>query len=206
MRMHARAAKGCAVVAVATALSVGPVWGQALSGDALVTALRAGGHVLVMRHASSPRQVPDDKTANPDNVTRERQLDAAGRAGSEAMGKALRDLRIPVGEVLSSPTYRALETVRYAQLRNPVSVPELGDGGQSMKQVTGAQGAWLRERAQRLPDGTNTIVVTHQPNIASAFPDWDPVADGEVVIVGRDGHGRPAAIGRVKIEEWPLLR
>ena len=59
-----------------------------------------------MRHASSPREVPDKQTANADNVNLERQLDEAGRASATAMGKALRDLRIPVGEVLTSQRIR----------------------------------------------------------------------------------------------------
>src|SRR5579883_855155 len=86
---------------------------QTLQGDALLKLMRRGGYILVMRHASSPREVPDKQTANPDNAKPERQLDAEGRASAGAMGKALRDLKIPIGEVLSSPTYRALETVKY---------------------------------------------------------------------------------------------
>jgi hypothetical protein len=62
---------------------------QTLSGPALVTALQRGGYVLVMRHASSPSAPPDEKTANADNVGRERQLDANGRATATAMGQAL---------------------------------------------------------------------------------------------------------------------
>jgi len=182
------------------------VQGQTLSADAIVTSLRQGGYVMVMRHASSPRESPDKRTANADNVKLERQLDEAGRSGSTAMGRALRDLKIPVGDVLTSPTYRALETVRLAQLANPRTYVELGDGGQSMQGVSDAQGAWLRERATRLPKGTNTIIVTHMPNIARAFPDWGAVADGEVVIVGSDDKGRSRPLGRIKIEEWSRLR
>jgi phosphohistidine phosphatase SixA len=178
------------------------VQGQAASADAIVGLLKQGGYVLVMRHASSPREVPDKQTANADNVKLERQLDAAGRADSTAMGKALRDLKIPVGEVLSSPTYRALETVRLAQLPNPQVHTELGDGGQSMQAVAEAQAAWLRERAARLPKGTNTIIVTHMPNITRAFPDWGAVADGEVVVVGSDGKGGTRVVGRIAIGEW----
>ena len=85
----------------------------------LVNALRQGGYVIVMRHASSPREVPDKQTANPDNVKPERQLDQEGRSTATAMGKALRDLKIPVGAVFTSPTYRALETIRYAQFADP---------------------------------------------------------------------------------------
>src|SRR5207245_2476818 len=94
---------------------------QSLSGSALVSALQQGGYVIVMRHASSPGQAPSAQTATADNVKRERQLDEAGRAGSVGMGRAIRELKIPVGEVLTSPTYRALETVRLAQLPNPRS-------------------------------------------------------------------------------------
>jgi hypothetical protein len=46
-----------------------------------------GGYVIVMRHASSPRDVPDKRHANADNVNLERQLDEAGRASATAMGK-----------------------------------------------------------------------------------------------------------------------
>jgi phosphohistidine phosphatase SixA len=173
---------------------------------ALVSSLKQGGYVLVMRHASSPRETPDKATAHPDNLKMERQLDEAGRAGATAMGTALRTLQIPVGDVLSSPTYRALETARLAQLPKAESHAELGDRGQSMQGVTEADGAWLRARAAQLPQGSNTIVVTHMPNISRAFPDWGQVADGETVVVGPDGKGGLRSLGRIKIEEWPQLR
>ena len=57
---------------------------QTLTGAALVKSLQAGGHVIVMRHASSPREVPDKP--NPDNVPPERQLDEKGRSTATAMG------------------------------------------------------------------------------------------------------------------------
>src|ERR1051325_9127965 len=98
------------ILGAATLLLAGTVHAQQLQGDTLVKALQQGGYVIVMRHASSPREVPDKQTANPDNVKPERQLDQEGRATATAMGKALRDLKIPIGTVFTSPTYRALET------------------------------------------------------------------------------------------------
>lgn len=154
-----------------------------------------------MRHASSPREVPDKATANSDNVKPERQLDPEGRASSTAMGKALRDLKIPIGAVLTSPTYRALETIRYAQLGNPQAFPELGDNGQSMSGGTEAQATWLRKKVTELPKGTNTLIVTHMPNMSRAFPEsTSNLADGETVIFGPSG-----VVARVKIEEWTQL-
>jgi hypothetical protein len=95
------------VPAAVLALLAGPSNAQSLQGEALIRALRQGGHVIVMRHASSPREAPDPKTSNPDNVNRERQLDETGRATATEMGKALHELKIPIGIVLTSPTYRS---------------------------------------------------------------------------------------------------
>jgi len=172
----------------------------------LIAALRQGGHVLVMRHASSPREVPTADTANRDNVKRERQLDEAGRTSATAMGQSLRRLKIPIGGVFTSPTYRARETVTYAQLANLTTIAELGDGGQSMQGVGEADAAWLRAKAAEAPARGNTLLVTHMPNLSQAFPAWGAVADGETVVVRPDGKGGTTLIGRVKIEEWSKLR
>ena len=66
---------------------------QILTGPPLVKSLQTGGHVIVMRHASSPSEVPP--VPNPDNVPPERQLDEKGRATATAMGEALQRLKIP---------------------------------------------------------------------------------------------------------------
>jgi phosphohistidine phosphatase SixA len=191
------------VVAFASPISV---VAQTLAPMDLVTSLREGGYVIVMRHASSPRETPTRETARPDNVKLERQLDEAGRNAATAMGRALRDLQIPVGDVLSSPTYRAMETVRLAALPNPQPVAELGDGGQSMQVAADAQATWLRERTTRAPTAGNTILVTHNPNLTRAFPDWgSTVADGEAVIFRPDGKGGATIVTRIKIEDWQRL-
>jgi phosphohistidine phosphatase SixA len=192
--------------------SAGLLWislahAQTLSGDVLVNTLRQGGFVIVMRHASSPREVPTKETANADNVNLERQLDEAGRATATAMGKALRQLKIPIGAVLTSPTYRALETVRFAQLANPLPFAEIGDNGQSMQGGTDAQAAWLQHKVTQFPTRTDTIIVTHMPNIARAFPQVTPdVLDGEALVFGPDAKGESTLIGRIKIEEWANMR
>ena len=178
--------------------------GQTVPSDTLIAALRDGGHVIVMRHAASPRAVPSKETANPDNTTPERQLDAAGRESAKAMGKALRDLKIPVGDVLTSPTYRARETAKLAEWANAKTAPELGDGGANMQAAGEAATKWLQKQVTQFPTGTNTILVTHMPNLSRAFPkDSSGVADGEALIFASDGAGGAKLVSRVKIEQWP---
>ena len=195
------------VLAVAGVSLSGQAASQTLTGAALVTALQQGGYVIVMRHAASPRQVPDKQTANADNLNLERQLDEAGRASATAMGNAIRDLKIPIGAVLSSPTYRAMETVRLAKLPSPTPVPELGDGGQSMQAVPSTPGAWLQKKVTEFTKGSVTLLVTHSPNLTAAFPGVATnVADGEALIFGPDGKGGATLVARVKIDEWAKMK
>lgn len=174
---------------------------QTLSGEALVDALRSGGHVIVMRHTASPRETPAAGTANPDNTKAERQLDEIGRNQAITMGRALKNLRIPIGEVQSSPTYRALETVKYLDLGTPEIRPELGDNGQSMSGGTAAQAEWLQKRVLAVPLVNNDFIITHQPNIAAAFPQITNIGDGDALVFGRGGQ----LLSRISIATWPQL-
>lgn len=176
-----------------------------LSPD-LVKELRQGGYVLVMRHAASPATPPDKAAAHPDNVALERQLDEKGRTTAEAMGRAFKSLHIPVGQVFSSPTYRARETAKLADFGTPKTVPELGDQGHSMARLSGpGPAAWLKAKAAEKPAaGRDTLIVTHMPNIVAAFPDdASGLQDGETLVFRPDGQGHAALVAKVPIEDWP---
>ena len=54
-----------------------------------------------------------------------------------------------------------------------------------------------------LPAGNNTVLVTHSPNLARAFPSVAAdVSEGEALVFGADGKGGAALMGRIKIDEW----
>jgi phosphohistidine phosphatase SixA len=160
-----------------------------------------------MRHASAPFTKPDQSTAAPDNVKLERQLDAAGRQSAQTMGAAMRSLKIPLGDILSSPTYRALETLKLAGLGEPRTVAQLDEPHEGMQaSPDAAQATWLRQKVAQPPRaGTDTLIVTHTPNIAAAFGQSAAgVAAGEMLVFRPDPKGGEL-IGRIKIDEWPQL-
>jgi phosphohistidine phosphatase SixA len=194
-----------AIAAVVMALAAGARAGT-LSGPQLVKALQGGGLVLVMRHASSPMTPPSAADADPGNPGRERQLDDNGRRTAAAMGQAIRALHIRIGQVWSSPTYRALQTARLAGLPKPVTAPELGDHGASMSAATNDQSAWLQAKAAEAPRrGTDTVIVTHFPNISAAFgQEAKGLSDGEALVFRASG-GSAELVGRIRIEDWPSL-
>jgi broad specificity phosphatase PhoE len=206
MRIVARGFRAGCALAAATLASIQPTSAQ-VSVPELVQQLRAGGCVLVMRHAESPFAVPSAGEAEPDNPRHERQLDEAGKVSAQALGVALRKLRIPIGTIYSSPTFRARETVRLAGLGSPVTVPELAEGARGMSgKAEQARMTWLK-RAVRGPPATatNILIVTHTPNIVGAFgDDATGIAAGEMLVF-RPGEGSAALLGRIRIEEWPSL-
>ena len=188
-------------------LVAGTAQAESLSGAALIVALRQGGCVLLVRHASSPPAPPTAASTEPTNIKLERQLDEAGRSSALAMGEAIKTLTISIGEVWSSPTYRAQETVRLANLPDPAVAPELGDGERSMQAITNGQTVWLQAKvAERPRVGTNTIIVTPFPNIVGAFgQNASGLAEGEALILRLTGTGEDEIVGRVKIQDWPSL-
>jgi phosphohistidine phosphatase SixA len=179
---------------------------QTLSGPNLARHLQSGGYVLLMRHASAPTRLPSPSTADPENKSMERQLDDKGRATATAMGQAIRTMHIPIGAILSSPTYRARQTIGFAGLGEPKTFVQLGDQGQSMeKDAVAGKAGWLREKASEPPAArTNTVIVTHAPNIVAAFG-IDAVAEGEVMVFQPQARGRAVLVARIPIEQWPLL-
>ena len=195
-----------AVVAACFAMST-PIRADSLEGPALINALRQGGYVIVMRHPSSPFSVPDKAQADPGNTKLERQLDDTGRKTAQDMGEAFRKLHIPVGEVLSSPTYRAVESVRLAMFGQPQTLEQLDAGGQSMQSnADNERSTWLRKKVAESPRaGTNTVIVTHTPNLTGAFgQDATGVAAGEALIFHPNGN-KADLVTRITIEEWPRL-
>ena len=180
---------------------------QTLSGPALAAALRQGGYVIVMRHAHAPEAPPGAAQADRSNRNHERQLDAGGRDSAAAMGAALRALHLQLGAVWSSPTYRALETVRLARLGAPRIAAQLGDNGHSMQATSEDQASWLRARANETPQpGTDNIIVTQFPNIKAAFGEAAAgMADGAALVFRPSPGSSPYLVTRIAIGEWPLL-
>lgn len=179
-----------------------------LHGSALVRALDRGGYVIVMRHASSPMARPTKRQAAPGNTGLERQLDAKGRASAVAMGRAFKRLGIPVGMVVSSPAFRARQTARLLGFPKPVAHRQLAESGKGMAAgVSRAKARWLRRQTAKRPRrGTDTLIVTHTPNLVAAFGKEAAGTHAGEALIFRPQRGRKSMlVARVRMGEWPRL-
>jgi phosphohistidine phosphatase SixA len=170
--MRWRAALACAVLALAAA-------GPATADDeALWTLLRAGGQVIMLRHAGTDGTPGDPPGARLDDCATQRNLTAKGREQARKIGEALRAREIPIGRVLSSPWCRCMETAQLAFGRAEPLFPLLGgprDSASIEKRVRA-----LRPLLGAASVGGNLVLVTHAFTILDVTR--ESAAEGEMVI------------------------
>ncbi|MDQ0137622.1 hypothetical protein J2T08_005566 [Neorhizobium galegae] len=82
------------------------------SSPELVELLRKGGLTVYIRHSVTDRSQID--TGRLHDRSGQRGFSEAGRAKAVALGQAVRNISIPIGQVLSSPVFRALDTAQLA--------------------------------------------------------------------------------------------
>ena len=79
-------------------------------------ALRAGGHVALMRHADAPGGVGDPPGFRVDDCATQRNLSEKGRADAAKIGVSLQSEGIAFEKILSSPWCRCIDTAKLLNL------------------------------------------------------------------------------------------
>jgi phosphohistidine phosphatase SixA len=170
-------------------------------------ALRAGGLVLVVRHGATFPDQADTDPLNFDNIAAQRNLNDKGKALAKAFGDALRQAGVPVGKVYTSKYNRAYETAVIAGFKDIEKTADLTEGGLI---VTPNENSRRAEAFRKMltvapSDHSNTILITHQPNIVAALgKDWFDVKEGETSIF-RPADGGYKLVARVQMDEWPRI-
>jgi len=173
----------------------------------VASALRAGGLVIVVRHGATFPDQADTDPYHPDNIAAQRNINDKGKALAKAFGDALRQIGVPIGKVYTSLFNRAYETAVLAGFGDIEKTADLTEGGLVVSPNENNRRAdALRKMLGTAPRaGTDTIIITHKPNIVDALgKDWFDVKEGEASIF-RPENGRYQLIARVQIDEWPRL-
>jgi len=176
----------CGTVEVAGADDAADAW----------KALRAGGHVALMRHADAPGGVGDPPDFRVEDCATQRNLSAKGRADAEKIGLRLKGEGIAFEKILSSPWCRCIDTARLMDLGTVETEATFGNvvvlKDQRQALTTGARALITQWTA-----GGNLLVVTHGANIHALAGVW--LASGEIVVV-KGGSDRAEPVGRLLLD------
>jgi broad specificity phosphatase PhoE len=173
----------------------------------IAPALRAGGLVIVVRHGAT---FPDQADTDPldfDNIAAQRNLNDKGKALAKAFGDAVRKAGVPVGKVYTSKYNRAYETAVIAGFADIEKTTDLTEGGLvvSPNENNRRVEAFRKMLGTAVQPGTNTILITHKPNIVDALgKDWFDVKEGEASIF-RPENGSYKLLARIQMDEWPRI-
>lgn len=190
---------------LALLLFVLPGGGAAAEDASLLAALRGGGFNIYFRHVATDWSQSDRVLQADDwlscDPARMRQLADTGRADARRIGAAIRQLGIPVGEVLASPYCRTMETARLMDL-GPVRASTDVMNLRSASYFGGRDA--IVARAQELlatpPAAGNRIIVAHGNVARMATPVYPD--EGEGVIFRPNAAGGFDLVGRVLPAAW----
>jgi phosphohistidine phosphatase SixA len=195
-----------ALISLVTAfVAVAPA-AQSADND-IAQALRAGGLVLVVRHGATFTDRADTDPLNFDNVAAQRNLNDNGKALAKSFGDALRQAGVPIGKVYTSKYNRAYETALIAGFPDIEKTADLTEGGLIVSpNENNRRAEAVRKMLAVAPkDHSNTIIITHQPNIVAALgKDWFDVKEGETSIF-RPADGGYKLVARIQMNEWPRI-
>ena len=159
-------------------------------------ALRAGGHVALMRHADAPGGVGDPPGFRVDDCATQRNLSEKGRADAAKIGVGLQSEGIAFEKILSSPWCRCIDTAELLNLGMVETEPTFGNvvvlRDQRETLTVGARALIAKWTARG-----NLLVVTHGANIQALTGVW--LASGEIVVV-KGGSDRTEPVGRLLLD------
>jgi len=203
-RILAAFAAACGLFALLPAAALAQPAGD---DKALATALRGGGHVILVRHGATFPDQADTDPLNPDNIAAQRKLNDNGKALAKTFGEALRQAGVPVGKVYTSNFNRAYETATLAGFTDIEKTADLTEGGLVVSpNENNRRAEALRKLLAAAPKaGTNTVLISHKPNIIDALgKDWFEVKEGEASIF-RPENGKYLLVARVQMADWPRI-
>ena len=146
----------------------------------MIDRMKAGGHILMIRHALAPGS-GDPANFKIGDCSTQRNLDNRGREQARAIGNWLRSNGITSARMYSSQWCRCLETARLIDLGPVAELPALNSFYELVQNREPNLKA-LREFVAAQPkDGPLIILVTHFVTI-SAIADWG-VSSGEGVLL-----------------------
>ena len=151
----------------------------------MVSRMKAGGHILMIRHALAPGSGdPADFTIG--DCTTQRNLDNRGREQARAIGNWLRLKGITSTRVYSSQWCRCLETARLMEMGPVVEVPALNSFYELVQTREPNLKALNNFISGQPEDGQLIIMVTHFVTISAIAGRGVSSGEGVLLKLNRD--------------------
>lgn len=160
---------------------------KTLSEQALIETLKAGGHIIYMRHGLTTRKDTnrDKSLVDLTRCETQRNLTEVGKAQVKHIGGMIKSLNIPIGEVKSSPYCRAKDTA--SAVFGDFDIDDNLQFSMAMESKQSERlGKYLLDAMLASHDEQrNTVFVGHTANLKDGLGIW-PKPEGVMVIFKKE--------------------
>jgi phosphohistidine phosphatase SixA len=160
----------------------------------MIERMKAGGHILMIRHALAPG-TGDPANFRIGDCATQRNLDDRGREQARSIGKLLRTEGMTSARVYSSQWCRCLETAELIDMGSVAELPALNSFYELTRNREPNLKALRKFIAKQPSDGVLVILVTHLVTI-SAITD-EGVSSGEGVLLKLNKDAPYEIVGRL---------
>jgi len=160
----------------------------------MIERMKAGGHILMIRHALAPG-TGDPAHFRIGDCSTQRNLDDRGRRQAKAIGDWLRSNGIAAARVYSSQWCRCLETANLLEMGSVAELPALNSFYEMMQDREPNLRALRAFIVQQPSDGVLIILVTHFVTISAIAN--EAVSSGEGVLLELKNDAPYEIVGRL---------
>ncbi len=172
----------------------------------IIADLQKGGYVLYMRHGKTDTSRPDQFPTNLNDCNTQRPLSDEGRSEIRSIGLAIKQAKIPIDRVISSPLCRAKESavivygddisidnnlMYTAHLTTEEKIPVVKKTRELLSTKVSRKNA-------------NILIVAHAPNLADLMG-YFPKIEGTVVVFRPLGNNEFVYMATILPSQWEQL-
>ena len=178
---------------------------KGLTQEEIVSELQKGGCVVYMRHGSTNRHESDRTTTDFKNCKLQRNLSADGKKVLANIGKKIKELKIPINQVLSSPYCRCEESAKL--VFNDYSVDDslrfalISDIEETELLKNHLQNLLLK----KIEPNSNRVLVSHTANLKEATDIW-PKPEAVMVVFKQKSDGTLLYLGKILPNYWQGIK
>jgi len=176
-----------------------------LTQEEMVLELQKGGCVVYMRHGSTNRYESDRTTTDFQNCKLQRNLSEDGKEVLVNIGRKIKELNIPINQVLSSPYCRCKESAKLVfndyTVDNNLRFALISDIQETQLLKNHLQELLL----QKVKPNSNRVLLSHTANLKEATDIW-PKPEAVMVIFKQKGNGTLLYLGKILPKYWQSIK
>jgi len=172
-----------------------------LTQKEMVSELQKGGCVIYMRHGPTNRHESDRTTTDFQNCKLQRNLSKDGKETLIGIGRKIKELKIPINQVLSSPYCRCKESAELVfndySVDNNLRFALISDIKETELLKNHLQNLLLK----KVEPNSNRVLLSHTANLKEATNVW-PKPEAVMVIFKQKRDGTLLYLGNILPKYW----